>query len=99
MTALYVRTDDLLKAVLNGAPWRSRLLGSTSKISDAELPSASLPMAQAPPLTPPPRQGGQDKEAGKAWFRARMPSAIRAGVSPVLTAARGEQPSHSAQSG
>lgn len=35
-TALYVRTDDLLKASPKGAPWRLRV-GLAPKLSDAEL--------------------------------------------------------------
>ena len=35
-TALYVRTDDLLKASPERAPWRSKI-GIVPKITDAEL--------------------------------------------------------------
>jgi hypothetical protein len=43
-TALYVRTDDLLKAAPERAPWRPRI-GITPKISDAELVTLAVMQA------------------------------------------------------
>lgn len=43
-TALYVRTDDLLKACPDRAPWRPKI-GITPKISDAELVTLAVMQA------------------------------------------------------
>jgi hypothetical protein len=60
-TALYVKTDDLLKAFPERVPWRPRV-GFTPKISDAEMVTLAVMQALRAPESPPDaplRRGGR----------------------------------------